>query len=162
MLIMSVFIPSNLNVSFEAPTTPFRPVLGRKYTLTHSDTTGKLFLSIGCEYNYGAINQIMRDEVLAEWVTQMGESSLLGKVHVSSGEFDEKYAMVRFFIFQKELELALKAMMIGDQIFFVNFPWLLDSPIYIQFQSNFPQYHQLLYMGTPRQYILAANNKIVS
>ncbi|MDQ1145869.1 hypothetical protein QE429_002696 [Bacillus sp. SORGH_AS 510] len=151
---MSVFIPSKLSVTYLAPATPFRPVEGRKYTLTHSDTTGQLFLSIGCNYNYSAINYSMRDEVLAEWVPQLGEFSLCARVYVSGGEYDENYTKVRFLIFQKELNLALKAIINGDQALYSNFPWLLDAPIYVHFESVYPQYNQVVYYGTPRNYLV--------
>ncbi|WML44500.1 staygreen family protein [Neobacillus sp. PS3-40] len=159
---MSVFIPSKLTVVFHAPATKFRPIEGRKYTLTHSDSTGQLFLSIGKEYTYGNLNPQVRDEVVAEWVPKMGEYVLWGRVYVSGGEFDEKYAKVRFLIFQKEMDLALKAIIYGDQTFYTCFPWLLDSPIYIQFDSIYPQYNKIIYMGTPRQYLVSASQQTIS
>jgi hypothetical protein len=151
MLAMSLFNPSKLIVSYFAPTTPLRPLENRKYTLTHSDETGYLFLTIGNHYDIKAINKKMRDEVLAEWMPTMGEYQLRGKVHISEGEYDEKHAKVRFMIFQRELHLAVKAIIYGDQAFYSNFPWLLDAPIFIEFYSVFPQYQQVLYYGTPRQ-----------
>jgi hypothetical protein len=43
----------------------------RCYTLTHSDTTGELFLTIGPDFDRAQISglytRLMRDEVLAEW-----------------------------------------------------------------------------------------------
>lgn len=159
---MSNFIPSNLTIAYQPPTTAFRPVEGRKYTLTHSDVTGQLFLSIGTEFDYKNTNQKFRDEVLAEWIPKMGEFILWGRVYVSGGEYDEKYAKVRFLIFQKELELALKAMIYGDQTFFTNFPWLLDASIYIQFESVFPKYNRVFYYGTPRHYLCSTSQQTVS
>ncbi|WP_042456764.1 staygreen family protein [Neobacillus dielmonensis] len=151
--------PSNLITTFLPPATAFRPVEGRKYTLTHSDTSGQLFLTIGSEYNYGSTNQSFRDEVMAEWVHQLGEYSLLGRVYVSGGEFDKNYSKIRFAIFQKELNLALQAMVFGDQAFYTNFPWLLDAPIYIRFESVYPEFNQVLYYGTPRNFLLSNNMK---
>lgn len=156
MLTVSVFIPSNLSVSFLAPATQFRPIEERKYTLTRSNNTGLLFLSIGSEYDYSNVNPHFRDEVKAEWIPQMGEFTLFGRVHVSGGEFDENYANVRFRIFQKEIELALKSIVYGDQTFYTFFPWLLDAPIHIHFDSLYPQFNQVIYYGTPRQYLMAA------
>ncbi len=47
------------------------PPVPRRYTLTHSDLTGDLYLSIGSDYNSRQIShwctRLMRDEVLAEW-----------------------------------------------------------------------------------------------
>lgn len=153
---MSVFDPSKLSITYLAPATPFRPVECRKYTLTHSDTTGQLFLAIGCEYDYKAINHKFRDEVLAEWIPKMGVFTLCGRVYISGGEFDERYSHVRFMIFKRELELALKAIVYGDQTFYSYFPWLLDSPIYIHFESVYPQFNQIIYYGTPRQHLMNA------
>lgn len=153
---MSKFDPSMLNVTYFPPATPFKPVDERKYTLTHSDVTGELFLTIGYCYDYDAVNSKFRDEVLAEWKPVMGQYTLLGKLYVTNGEFDENYALIRFHIFQKELPLALTAMVYGDQKFYQNYPWLLDSPIYIQFESSYPQYNQYMYFGTPRYYLTTA------
>ncbi|WP_456271223.1 staygreen family protein [Bacillus sp. AK031] len=151
---MSEFKPEKLSVTYLPPASIFYPLEGRKYTLTHSDTTGDLFLSIGCHYDSAKLNPLMRDEVLAEWVCAMGQYSLSGKVYISGGEFDENLSKVRYMIFQKELPLALSAIVNGDSGFFTYFPWLLDVPIYICFESIFPEYHQVKYLGTPRQYLL--------
>ncbi|WP_449623008.1 staygreen family protein [Robertmurraya sp. Marseille-Q9965] len=159
---MSKFIPSNLSVKFLPPATPYKPVDERKYTMTHSDETGELFLTIGYCYDESAINANFRDEVLAEWIPRMGQYILSGKVYVCGGEYDEQYAKIRFMIFQKELSLALTSIVYGDRGFYQYYPWLLDSPIYIQFESRYPLYNQLLYYGTPRQYLTAALQESVS
>jgi hypothetical protein len=159
---MSNFNPSKLTTSYQAPATAFRPVEGRKYTLTHSDKTGQLFLTIGNEFNFAAVDSKLRDEVLAEWLPRSGEYLLFGRVFVSGGEFDEKYAKVRYMIFKKELQLALTAMIYGDQSFFRNFPWLLDAPIYIHFESNFPQFNHVIYFGTPRFFLQSVNKQPIS
>jgi hypothetical protein len=58
--------PEKLQVEYRNGVTTTEPVGGRKYTLTHSDKTGDLFLTIGLEYAFDQITK-MRDEVLAEW-----------------------------------------------------------------------------------------------
>ncbi|WP_075980614.1 staygreen family protein [Bacillus massilinigeriensis] len=142
-----------LSVTYLPPATEFNPVDGRKYTLTHSDTTGELYLSIGNGYAFSSINPNTKDEVLAEWVTHMGQYMLNGKVYISGGEYGEEHAKARFIIFKNELELAITAIVYGDRSLYLNYPWLLDSPIYIKFESIFPQFNQVLYFGTPRQYL---------
>ncbi|WP_409270233.1 staygreen family protein [Neobacillus sp. SCS-31] len=158
---MTKFNQANLTVTYIAPITPFRPLEGRKYTLSHSDTTGKLFLTIGPEYSYSTTT-VAKDEVFAEWVQSMGEYSLYGRVHVSSGEFDEQQSGVRFMIFKKEMDLALTAIVYGDQVFYKSFPWLLDAPIYIQFDSIYPEFKKVLYYGTPRQYLASSRGQKVT
>lgn len=156
---MSKFKPEQLKVTFIPPATAFVPVDSRKYTLTHSDITGELFLSIGNVYDYQAINYKMRDEVLADWSTINGEYLLYGKVYVSNGEYDLNMSRIRYMIFKKELELALTAMIYGDRNFFTYYPWLLDTPIYVQFISIYPEFNQLTYYGTPRKYLYKANKE---
>lgn len=150
---MKTFQPDKLSVTYLPPATPFFPVEGRKYTLTHSVETGELFLSTGHVYDRANINIKMRDELVAEWIPRLGEYTLWGQVYVSGGEYDEKYAQVRYLVFQREIETALQAIVNGDQTFFTYFPWLLDAPVYIQFDSVFPQFQKIMYYGTPRQYL---------
>ncbi|PLT29356.1 staygreen family protein [Peribacillus deserti] len=150
---MATFNPKHLITTYMPMTTSFMPADGRKYTLTHSDRTGDLFLSIGAEYNSKAINQSLRDEVIAEWVPQMGQYVLAGKVYVGGNEHSENDAKIRFTIFEQEMDLALEAIIYGDQAFFEYFPWLLDSPIYIHFESVYPICNKMLYFGTPRQFL---------
>jgi Staygreen protein len=156
-LYMSEFNPEKLSATYLPPASIFYPIDNRRYTLTHSDTTGDLYLSTGCHYDFPKINPQMRDEVLAEWRREQGQYTLCGKVYVSGGEFDEKLSQVRFMIFKKELPLALSAIVNGDEGFFIYYPWLLDAPVYIYFESVYEQFNQVLYFGTPRQYLLKLN-----
>lgn len=159
VLAMSTFDPNKLSVTFLPPVTPFKPLEERKYTMTHSDTTGELFLTVGYCFDVSCINPTIRDEVIVEWVPQMGQYMLAGKVHVSGGEYDEQYAKLRFMIFKRDLILALTSIVYGDRAFYQFYPWLLDAPIYIQFESNYPEFDQLLYYGTPRHYMVAATKQ---
>lgn len=159
---MSSFNPTNLSVTFWPPVTPLKPVDGRKYTLTHSDSTGNLFLTIGYSYDTISINSVLRDEVLAEWIPQMGQYVLCGRVHISDGNFDQQYSRIRLMIFKREMNLALTAMVYGDRELLLNYPWLLDSPIYIHYQSDYPEFNQVQYYGTPRFFLATAQNQGVS
>ncbi|MBM7661827.1 hypothetical protein JOC85_002634 [Bacillus mesophilus] len=155
---MSSFNPEKLSVTFIPPANSFRPIEGRKYTLTHSDLTAELFLDIGFIFNYEKINSVMRDEVLAKWQkTNENQLHLIGKAYVDGGEFNKEMAGVRFAIFRKEMDTALKGIIFGDLAFLTNYPILLDSPIYIYFESNYPEFKQILYYGTPRQYLQQIN-----
>ncbi|RFU70427.1 hypothetical protein D0469_07520 [Peribacillus saganii] len=151
---MSKLNPEKLSVIYFPPVTECMPVDGRKYTVTHSDLTGDLFLSVGCQYDYSRINASLRDEILAEWLPKMGQYILSGRVYVNGGEFDENITKVRYMIFRKEMDLALQAITQGDSLFFCHFPWLLDSPIYIHFESRLPEYDEIVHFGTPRNYLL--------
>ncbi|MGM7702093.1 staygreen family protein [Pseudalkalibacillus sp. Hm43] len=151
---MSTFDPNKVSTKFLPPANPNYPVVGRKYTLTHSDITGELFLSVGCRIDLESIDQQMRDEVIAEWRRdRYGRYHLFGEVYVDGGEFSKEVTERRFNIFRKEMGTALKGMLYGDQPFLSNHPYLLDAPIYIQFNSTYPEYNQTFYFGTLRDYV---------
>lgn len=150
---MSNFNPQKLSVRLIPPATLIQPIQGRKYTLTHSDITGELFLDIGYKYNNQAINWKIRDEVLAEWKEGQGALHLIGRVYVAGGEFDEQTANKRFTIFVKEMDTALKGIVYGDLPLYTNYPELLDAPIYVHYKSYYPQYRMIVYYGTPRWWV---------
>jgi hypothetical protein len=70
---MGSFFPDKLHVRFIEPCGSEGPESPRRYTLTHSDLTGDLFLTIGPEYDKrqisGIYTRLMRDEVLGGWDT---------------------------------------------------------------------------------------------
>nr|WP_065409936.1 staygreen family protein [Bacillus wudalianchiensis] len=151
---MAMFDPQKLTVQLLSPATFMQPVEGRKYTLTHSDVTGELFLATGYVYNYKAVNWKMRDEVLAEWKKDReGRLRLAGKAYVDGGEFGKEASGIRFNIFQKETGTAIKGIVYGDLQFYNHYPALLDAPIFIHYESAYPPYNKIFYYGTPRQYI---------
>ena len=55
--------PDQLYVEFKNGVTMIEPVIDRKYTLTHSDITAELFLTIGLQYASEKINA-MREKCL--------------------------------------------------------------------------------------------------
>ena len=128
----------------------------RCYTLTHSDYTGKLFLSIGIEFDKKAISgfytKIMRDEVLAEWLKDEKKYSLHVYCHVSGGIIIGR-AGWRESIFRREMPLVLKAICQGDQNLFVSHPDLENSPIIVHFQSSNKKYKKNEIWGTPKDYL---------
>ncbi|WP_170007229.1 staygreen family protein [Bacillus fonticola] len=156
---MSSLQPADVKVTFLPPATSFSPVEQRMYTMTHSKDTDEMLVSIGCHVHQAAIHEAMRDEVTAEWLPRTGQYTLWGKVYVSGGEYDEKYSQVRYLVFQRELPKALRAIMYADRTFFTYFPWLLDAPIYVQFESIYPAFQSILYMGTPRKYLTSDSGK---
>lgn len=155
---MNEMDPTKLRVTFFPPATPYKPVDERKYTLLKTDHTGEYFLTIGYCYDSSLMNSPSHKEILAEWIPRMGQYILKGKVHMSDGEMDEKQARIRFMMLQKELKLGLYYIVYGDYAFYQNYPWLLDSPIYIQFESTYPKFQKILYYGTPRQILLGGHS----
>jgi hypothetical protein len=147
--------PGKLNINYFSGVNPEGPIIPRCYTLTHSDLTGDLFLSIGREFDEEAISgfytRIMRDEVLAEWVKEEDGYSLNVYCHVSGG-FVVGTAGWRYRIFKRELPLVLKAICKGDNDFFIANPNLESAPIFVHFQSKNKKYHKMKKWGKTRDY----------
>jgi len=152
---MSRLAPGKLHVSFQRGLSPEGPVTPRRYTLTHSDATGDLFLTIGAAYQEeqiaGWYTRLMRDEVLAEWL--QGEAGLALHVycHVSGGLTFGSAAM-RDGIFRQELPLVLEALRYGDRALFAANPQLDAAPIYVHFQSDKARYNRVEQWGRPVDY----------
>lgn len=112
-----------------------RPELeNRKYTVTHSDTTGDLFVTIGSSFARDLYSD-MRDEVLFQWVDLDGVPVLVGKVLVS-GEGIEDSKGVRRQIFMREFDKAVVAVRQGDQGLFQTYPELNQAPVLVYFQED--------------------------
>ncbi|MDH7472795.1 MAG: staygreen family protein [Anaerolineae bacterium] len=152
---MSRIKPEKLHVHFTKGTTPESPVTPRRYTLTHSDITGELFLTVGPEHNTkqmsGLYARLMRDEVLAEWRHDEDGPALHIICHVSGGLVFGTAAL-RDFFFRKELSLALAALRYGDRKFFAAHPEMDRAPIWVHFHSHRQRYRRLERWGTPADY----------
>jgi hypothetical protein len=148
--------PDKLYVEFRPGVTMTEPIIGRKYTLTHSDITADLFLTIGLQFAYDKVNA-MRDEVLAEWRTNNEFPFLYGYVYID-GKYGPAFSIVRNAIFRRELPLALEAIRYGDRRLFIAHPDLDNAPIWIHFDSENQEYNRLEYWGTPNDYKIDSNN----
>ena len=151
------FNNDKLKVNFLPPTTPIYPIEGRKYTFTHSDTTGMLFLDIGNTYNYDVINIQLRDEVLGEWIIYNKNSYTLCLYIYLKGiyhnEIQKKYQ-----IFKSHLELAITSILYGDIELLKEYPYLMDAPIHVKFSSNHFMFNSSEYYETPSYYLSNLNN----
>jgi hypothetical protein len=128
----------------------------RRYTLTHSDLTGALFLSIGSDYDTRATSglyaRLMRDEVLAELINDRGTMIFNVYCHVSGGGFAFGGARLRYSIFCSELPLALEAIRYGDRTLFEQNPELDQSPVYVHFQSTNSKFNKVEEWGVMADY----------
>ena len=127
--------------------TATEPVIPRCYTLTHSDLTGDLFLSIGIHYAWDKINP-MRDEVLGEWKYIGGSLYYCVYLHIDQGQYNQNISAKRSEIFRRELPLALTAIRYGDRFFFNAYPNLDQATIIIYFMSVYSQFAKQESWGT--------------
>jgi hypothetical protein len=154
---MSRLQPGKLHVQRSAGPVSEEPVIPRRYTLTHSDTSGDLHLTIGRAYDAKQISgwytRLMRDEVLAEWRDEGDGAALHVYCHVSGGLVFGP-AGWRDAIFRSELPLVLEAFRHGDRQLFEVHPELDHAPIEIHFHSHRWHYRRKERWGTPADYRL--------
>jgi hypothetical protein len=129
--------------------------LPRRYTLTHSDLTGDLFLTIGDDYDKKQISKLytrlMRDEVLAELIKNDDRLEFRVYCHVSGGLVFGA-AKWRSDIFHRELPLVMEAIRYGDRSLFATNPNLDRTPINVYFRSHNCRYNQVANWGVMGDY----------
>ncbi|MCJ7632160.1 staygreen family protein [Candidatus Bathyarchaeota archaeon] len=152
---MTRLIPEKLHVTFLPGMNAGNLETPRYYTLTHSDTTGDLFLSIGSHYNKKQTSKLytrlMRDEVLAELTKHSDQLVLNVHCHVSGGLVIGR-AKWRYGIFCSELSLPLEAIRYGDKAFFEQNPKLDQTPVLVHFRSTDKKYDKIEKWGTIADY----------
>ena len=130
----------------------------RRYTLTHSDITGDLFLSIDRDYDNRALSnwytRLMRDEVLAEWQGKGDNQYLMIYCHVCGG-ICFGWAGLRNQIFRHELPLAIEAICNGDINFINKNPTLKEAEVIVNFYATKREYNKTENWGKVKDYILS-------
>jgi len=151
---MIMLNPDRLNITFFGGITAEGPLKPRTYTLTHSDTTGDLFLSIGPSCNLPQISslytRLMRDEVWAEW--EMNEPIALHvHCHVSGGLVIGT-ANWRDSIFRQHLPMVLQAFWYGDQKWIGLDPRLSRAKVIVHFHATQKKLNRLETWGMVGDY----------
>ena len=152
---MSELNPSKLHVTFYKDAPRCELILPRRYTLTHSDTTGDLFLSIGVAYDQKQISgwytRLMRDEVLAEFKEENDVFSLHVYCHVSGGIVFGP-AGWRNEILHHHMRMVIEALRYGDRELVSAYPQLDDAKVRVHFSSRQDRYNQVEDWGLFREY----------
>ncbi len=134
--------PNLLHVRFIGGVNETGPVTPRAYTLTHSDFTGELFLTIGKDFNFsqieGIYTQLMRDEVLAEW--EFSESIALHVFCHVSGGLVFGTARMRSNIFRYHMPMVLEAFCDGDHLLINEHPQLAKGRVIVHFIAKQKRY----------------------
>ena len=147
--------PDKLHVTYLPGCTAGDFIPPRRYTLTHSDITGELFLTIGdryCSKQYsGLYTRWMRDEVLAELVDE-GESPVFRLYCHVSGGFVCGTAGWRYGILCYHLPHALETIRYGDRALFERNAYLDSAPVSIHFKSTNKKYDKVERWGNIGDY----------
>ena len=137
--------PKKVFVQYRDKMTPYEPVMDRKYTITHSDTTAELFVFIADTYAEDQVTE-MRDEVRISWEQGKRGLALIGSVLVEDNEVKGS-ALIRNKIFYQEMPTALQALRQADRFLFDNDPVLNRTPVLIHFISSDPAYDKTYNFG---------------
>lgn len=140
-------------MEFRDGVTITEPLIDRCYTLTHSDLTADLFLTIGLSFATDRVNAI-KDEVLGEWA--LTESGIIYNIYLDVDGQCNNFATIakRNDIFRRELPLALEAIRYGDRLLFLSHPELNICPILVYFISIYPQFYKIENWGTFSNYTI--------
>ena len=149
---MNKLNPERLSVEYRDGVNATEPVISRHHTLTHSDDTGELFLTIGTQFAWDKVNKDMRDEVIGEWKTNGYYIYYNANVMVNIEGQDFNTAMRRYEVFRRELPLALTAIRYGDRFIFDVYPALDNGLIIVNFISTYPQLNTQEIFGTFSSY----------
>lgn len=109
------------------------PLAPRRYTLTHSDRSGDLYLTIGADYDRAALRALQvrleRDEVLGEWIVTEHGPRLDLHMTAQGGLPFFGTARMRCAIFRHYREMVLEALQRGDRGLREAHPEVAGAPI---------------------------------
>lgn len=142
--------PQKVFVQYRGDMRPYEPLLRRKYTITHSDLGGELFVFIAENYAEDQITK-MRDEVRISWEHREKGYTLIGFVLVD-GKDVKGNAYIRNKIFYSEMPTALQALRQGDRFLFEKDPALDSAKVFIHFISKSPTYDKTYDFGVIGDY----------
>lgn len=142
--------PQKVFVQYRDLMKPYEPVMSRKYTITHSDTTAELFVFVAENYAEDQITR-MRDEVRIAWEQHEKGLALIGSVIVD-GKGVKGNAVIRNKIFYNEMPTALQALRQADRFLFNKNPNLDKVPVFIHFISSNPTYDKTYDFGVIGNY----------
>lgn len=142
---MSPLQPEKLHVKYKNVSEDIFS-LPRKYTLTHSDRTGELFLTIASECDFDQIShwyiKLMRDEVLGEWIKKAEQYELHLQVHISGGLIFG-WARMRDKIIRSHLPLVCETIRYAERELINANSFLDSSPIIVHFNSHRKKYNKV-------------------
>jgi len=142
--------PQKVFAQYRDTIKPYEPVMGRKYTITHSDTTAELFVFIAENYAEDQVTR-MHDDVKIGWEQNESGMGLIGSV-IIDGRGVRGNPNIRNRIFYNEMPTALQALRQADRFLFDKNPSLDSAPVIIHFISSNPVYDKTYNFGAIGDY----------
>ena len=128
------------------------PIYRRKYTMTHSDETGELFVVVGKDFAKERITPT-RDEVMMGFEREGKILAIVGSVLVDGDTIPESFAKTRYEIFKANMPTAIMAIRTADQAFFEQHPFLDQIRVMIWYKSTQPEFNHFYDYGPIGNYV---------
>lgn len=139
--------PEKLYVTYFPPATSYRPVHERRYTFAKDIETGDCYLTVGYCYDESIINSDTHKDMIFQWTFQEGKYVLVGAIF--QNDKNRRHSDM-----EREIREALVSLVYGDKKFFLNYPNLLSSPIYIQMDWNDGASNQIIHCGSLKHFFI--------
>jgi hypothetical protein len=145
---MSRLDTDKLTVEFREGVNERAPLVPRRYTITHSENTQDIFLTIGPDFVYDKVST-KRNDVLGEWLYVEDRFRYYVYLHIEvENGIDAGYYDIRL----EDLFLALETIRYGDKRFFDSRPELDQYPIIVYFLYENPTDNKAENLGSFSDY----------
>lgn len=142
--------PEKVFAQYRDSMKPYGPVIGRKYTITHSDQTAELYVFIAENYAEDQVTR-MHDDVKIKWQQTGRGYALLGSVLIDDKDVQGNLNL-RNKIFFQEMPTVLQALRLADRFLFDEKPELDHTRVLIHFESSNPIYDKTYDFGLIENY----------
>lgn len=140
-----------LKVDFKSGISQDGPIIPRKYTVTHSDETGEILVTVAKHYDKSNISN-KKDEVFARWFQNGSNYVLCLYLNVDGIERDKNKIEIRNKIFREELPIAITAIRQGDLELIKKHNNLDEADIFIKFNSRYEEFYKVENWGKLKNY----------
>lgn len=149
--------PNKLIIDFKRGISQDGPIIPRNYTVTHSDDTGDILITVAKDYDKTHVTD-KRDEVYAKWCKNGKEYALCLYLSVDGNERDKNKITKRNRMFREGLPLVITAIRQGDLELIKKHNNLDESDVFIKFDSRFEDFYKVENWGKVKNYKYVEDN----
>ncbi|CZR99045.1 MULTISPECIES: staygreen family protein [unclassified Clostridioides] len=144
---------TNLNVNMVYPVSATEPIRFRRYTVSYSENTNDIYLTIATYFDTLSLGTVSIDKVYGQWAWVVGDIYDLN-LFVFVGNYPYEIARNRYDAFVRVLPIAITSIINGDRLFLVSNSCLLNSKITVRFISSHPTLNRTVDYGSIRTFVL--------
>ncbi|MCC0629695.1 MULTISPECIES: staygreen family protein [unclassified Clostridioides] len=144
---------NKLNVNMVYPVSATAPIRFRRYTVSYSENTSNIYLTIATYFDTLSIGTVSIDKVYGQWAWVIDNIYDLN-LFVFVGNYPYEIARNRYESFVNVLPIAITSIINGDRIFLISNFYLLNSKITVRFISSHPTLNRTVDYGSIRNFVL--------